>query len=428
MQEKTLSNSNKSLNSKKAKNKINAKTSSTNIDSNSQKYDSNYNSNSEESLNYSNRDLKNEKNKLINLKNYEIAKNSKKNYIYLPINELKQFKTWNSSNLNAIYQNIIATDQENYLHIKPSFTNHLDITEIHRTILVDWLINVHLYFKLSDECLYLTIKLIDIFLARTINFTKNKLQLLGICALQISSKYIEGIHPSINNLSDLCDKCYTKKEIIQFEKYLLQINNYIIEQNQLLNYYDLLCLILKFNIKYYYFGKMLLDLTLLDINFYKYQKNVIIFAICSLIIYNLKMIDELTDDFEIFMQECKEGKYKLKINDIFTRANSNNNDIYDNNVIKNINYLFSFFPSKDYHLVTECAKIIIGLYENAKMSKYNSAIQKLFIQLKEIKIEAILEQPREISNEFQPSKNEEINRSYKNEEESDEDINMIIID
>ena len=428
MQEETLSNSNKSLNSKKAKNKINAKTSSTNIDSNSQKYDSNYNSNSEDSLNYSNRDLKNEKNKLINLKNYEIAKNSKKNYIYLPINELKQFKTWNSSNLNAIYQNIIATDQENYLHIKPSFTNHLDITEIHRTILVDWLINVHLYFKLSDECLYLTIKLIDIFLARTINFTKNKLQLLGICSLQISSKYIEGIHPSINNLSDLCDKCYTKKEIIQFEKYLLQINNYIIEQNQLLNYYDLLCLILKFNIKYYYFGKMLLDLTLLDINFYKYQKNVIIFAICSLIIYNLKMIDELTDDFEIFMQECKEGKYKLKINDIFTRANSNNNDIYDNNVIKNINYLFSFFPSKDYHLVTECAKIIIGLYENAKMSKYNSAIQKLFIQLKEIKIEAILEQPREISNEFQPSKNEEINRSYKNEEESDEDINMIIID
>jgi len=428
MQEKTLSNSNKSLNSKKAKNKINAKTSSTNIDSNSQKYDSNYNSNSEDSLNYSNRDLKNEKNKLINLKNYEIAKNSKKNYIYLPINELKQFKTWNSSNLNAIYQNIIATDLENYLHIKPSFTNHLDITEIHRTILVDWLINVHLYFKLSDECLYLTIKLIDIFLARTINFTKNKLQLLGICSLQISSKYIEGIHPSINNLSDLCDKCYTKKEIIQFEKYLLQINNYIIEQNQLLNYYDLLCLILKFNIKYYYFGKMLLDLTLLDINFYKYQKNVIIFAICSLIIYNLKVIDELTDDFEIFMQDCKEGKYKLKINDIFTRANSNNNDIYDNNVIKNINYLFSFFPSKDYHLVTECAKIIIDLYENAKMSKYNSAIQKLFIQLKEIKIEAILEQPREISNEFQPSKNEEINRSYKNEEESDEDINMIIID
>ena len=66
-------------------------------------------------------------------------------------------------------------------------------------------------------------------------------------------------------------------------EYKTQINDYIIEQDQILNYYDLLCLILKFNIKYYYFGKMLLDLTLLDIDFYKYQKNTIVFSICFLL-------------------------------------------------------------------------------------------------------------------------------------------------
>ena len=420
MQVETLSNSNKSLNNKKPKNKINAKTSSTNIDSYSQKHDSNSNSNSENNHNIQKRNVKNDKDTLISLNNYEITKNTKKNYIYLPINELKQFKTWNSSNLNAIYQNILATEQENYLHVKPCFTNHLDINEIHRTILVDWLINVHLYFKLSDECLYLTIKLIDFFLARTVNFTKNKLQLLGICSLQISSKYIEGIHPSISNLSDLCDKCYTKKEIIQFEKYLLQINDYIIEQNQLLNYYDLLCLILKFNIKYYYFGKMLLDLTLLDINFYKYQKNVIIFAICSLVICNSKMIDELIDYFELYIKESKEGKYKLEINDLFKRVSSN-----DNYMINNLSYLFSFFPSKDYFLVSECANKIIDLYEKTKESKYNSAIQKLFIQLKEIKIESIMEHQKEISSE---NKNESTNRNEESQRESNEDVNMIIID
>ena len=274
MKGETLSNSNISVNNKKLKNE---KTYSTEIDSNSQKYDSCSNKNSENIP---------ENKQLIVSKNYEISLTSEKNYIFLPINELRQFKAWNSSNLNAIYQNILTNEKENYLHIKPNFSKHFDINDIHRTILVDWLINVHLYFKLSDECLYLSIKLIDIFLARTINFTKNKLQLLGICSLQISSKYIEQIHPSINNLSELCDKSYTKKEIIQFEKYLLQINNYIIEQNPLLNYYDLLSLILKLNIKYYYFGKMLLDLTLLDVNFYKYQKNTIIFSICLLVIYN----------------------------------------------------------------------------------------------------------------------------------------------
>ena len=272
MRKTSIGNPYVSESGKKSKNKKNAKSSSTDVDSNSQKNDSSSNS---KKISHLNLNIKTQKSHKMVRQNTP----QKKKHLYLPINELKQFKTWNCSNLNAIYQNILANEKVNYLNIKPIFGNHFDINDIHRTILVDWLINVHLYFKLSDECLYLSIKLIDIFLARTTNFTKNKLQLLGICSLQISSKYIEQLHPSINDLSDLCDKCYEKKDIIQFEKHLLQINDYIIEQDQVLNYYDLLCLILRINIKYYYFGKMLLDLTLLDIDFYKYQKNTIVFSI-----------------------------------------------------------------------------------------------------------------------------------------------------
>ena len=425
MKEGTLTNSFISVKNKKTKSKINAKTSSTNIDSNSQKSNSNSNSNIENNHIYINRDLK------TNLRNKHISNNNKNNYLLLPINELKQFRTWNSSNLNAIYQNILANDKENYLHIKPKFNNHFDITDIHRTILVDWLINVHLYFKLTDECLYLSIKLIDIFLARTNNFTKNKLQLLGICSLQISAKYIEQIHPSIKNLTDLCDKCYKKNEIIQFEKYLLQVNDYIIEQNQLLNYYDLLCLILKFNVKYYYFGKMLLDLTLLDINFYKYRKNTIIFSICSIIIYNSKAIDDITDDFDEFIKGCKDKKYKLIINDGYKYESSNNDSLYNNNIINNINYLFSFYPYKDYSSVFECNKAIYELYENIKISKYNSAIQKYFIQLKEIKNDSILEPQNEIISDNRQNsqyKNETKEQKEDIDEESNDNINMIIIE
>ena len=303
---------------KKTKNRKNGKTSSTDIDSNSQKNESHSNS---KKINHINRNIK-------TIKSPKSVKENaqKESYIYLQINELKQFRTWNCSNLNAIYQNILANEKINYLDIKPIFSNHLDINDIHRIILVDWLINVHLYFKLSDECLYLSIKLIDIFLARTKNFTKNKLQLLGICSLQIASKYIEQIHPSINDLSDLCDKCYEKKEIIQFEKQLLQINDYIIEQDQVLNYYDLLCLILKFNIKYYYFGKMLLDLILLDINFYKYQKNTIVFSICYIILCNYRVINSMTDNFDIFINDYSEDNYKLSIDYI---PNINSKDYFN---------------------------------------------------------------------------------------------------
>lgn len=422
MKESKLTNSFISVNSKKSKNRKNGKTSSTNVDSNSQKCESNSN-NSLNNHNYSNINknvnIKIKKNQIIFLKNDQ---KMKKSYIYLPINELKQFKTWNSSNLNAIYQNILANDKENYLHIKPKFDNHLDITNIHRTILVDWLINVYLYFKLSDECLYLSIKLIDIFLARTKNFTKSKLQLLGICSLQISSKYIEQVHPSIEDLSDLCDKSYKKKQIVQFEKYLLQVNDYIIEQDHILNYYDLICLILKFNVKYYYFGKMLLDLTLLDIDFYKYQKNTIIFSVCSLVIYNSKMVDNMTDNYDIFRKECQEENYKLRMGDSFMQGN----EIDNSNMI---NYLFSFYPSDDYSLIFECSRKIIDLYENIKTSKYNSAIQKFFIQLKELKEDSFFEQSSEIIvQENQQISNDQNIENIEMEEDLKENINMMIIE
>ena len=388
------------------------------VDSNSQKNDSHSNS---KKMNHINRNIKTIKSSKIKKENSQ-----KESYIYLPINELKQFRTWNCSNLNAIYQNILANEKINYLDIKPIFSNHLDINDIHRIILVDWLINVHLYFKLSDECLYLSIKLIDIFLARTKNFTKNKLQLLGICSLQIASKYIEQIHPSINDLSDLCDKCYEKKEIIQFEKQLLQINEYIIEQDQVLNYYDLLCLILKFNIKYYYFGKMLLDLILLDINFYKYQKNTIVFSICYIILCNYRVINSMTDNFDIFINDYSEDNYKLSIDYI---PNINSKDYF--NSINLINYLFSFYPYKETSSIFECCKEIINLYEKMRTSKYNSAIQKYFIQLKEIKEELIFEQPINFSEKENDSSlfsNFIESKKKEQDDDLDDNIKMVIID
>jgi hypothetical protein len=406
---------------KKSKNKKNAKSSSTDVDSNSQKHDSISN---KKKISHLNINIKTQKSHKMIRQNTP----QKKKHLYLPINELKQFKTWNCSNLNAIYQNILANEKVNYLNIKPIFGNHFDIKDIHRTILVDWLINVHLYFKLSDECLYLSIKLIDIFLARTNNFTKNKLQLLGICSLQISSKYIEQLHPSINDLSDLCDKCYEKKDIIQFEKYLLQINDYIIEQDQVLNYYDLLCLILRFNIKYYYFGKMLLDLTLLDIDFYKYQKNTIVFSICNLILCNYKMIINMTDNFDTFINVSGENNYKLnslQFPDLFYINDVSNLDI------NSINYLFSFYPYKDKKPVFDCCNDIIKLYEKMRTSKYNSAIQKYFIQIKEIKDDITFESTNENSennNRTSLFSNFIENKNQVEDEKFCDDIEMIIVD
>ena len=72
----------------------------------------------------------------------------------------------------------------------------------------------------------------------------------------------------------------------------------------------------------------------------------------------------------------------------------------------------------------------LDLYEKMKTSKYNSAIQKYFIQLKEIKDDLIYEQPNEFSEKENNSSlfsNFIENKNQEQVEELDDNINMIIV-
>jgi hypothetical protein len=64
------------------------------------------------------------------------------------------------------------------------------INERMRSILVDWLVEVHLKFKLVPETLYLCVNIIDRFLALQ-EVSRPKLQLLGVTALLVAAKYEE---------------------------------------------------------------------------------------------------------------------------------------------------------------------------------------------------------------------------------------------
>lgn len=63
-----------------------------------------------------------------------------------------------------------------------------DINEKMRAILVDWIIEVHLKFKLLPETLFITINLIDRYLS-LVSIKRNNLQLVGVTAMFIASKY-----------------------------------------------------------------------------------------------------------------------------------------------------------------------------------------------------------------------------------------------
>lgn len=89
-----------------------------------------------------------------------------------------------------------------------------DINESMRAILVDWLIDVHLKFKLLNETLFLTINIIDKYLSTRFNILRSKLQLVGVAALLISTKYEEIYPPTVKDLVYITDNAYTKDEIL----------------------------------------------------------------------------------------------------------------------------------------------------------------------------------------------------------------------
>jgi hypothetical protein len=97
--------------------------------------------------------------------------------------------------------------------VRPAYMeNQPHINERMRSILVDWLVEVHLKFKLVPETLYLTIHLVDRYL-QIKDVSRPKLQLVGVTSLLIASKYEEIYPPELRDLVHICDRAYTRTEV-----------------------------------------------------------------------------------------------------------------------------------------------------------------------------------------------------------------------
>lgn len=90
-----------------------------------------------------------------------------------------------------------------------------------RSILVDWLIEVHGKFRLLPETIFLAVNIMDRLLSiRTVALIK--FQLVGIVSLQLASKYEEVVCPSVSSFLYMTDGCYTEEELLAAERYVLK--------------------------------------------------------------------------------------------------------------------------------------------------------------------------------------------------------------
>ncbi|KAJ4824118.1 hypothetical protein Tsubulata_008865 [Turnera subulata] len=103
---------------------------------------------------------------------------------------------------------------QGYMHLQ------LDINSRMRAILVDWLIEVHRKFELMPETLYLTINIIDRFLAVKV-VPRRELQLVGMSAMLIASKYEEIWAPEVKDFVSISDNAYMREQVLAMEKAIL---------------------------------------------------------------------------------------------------------------------------------------------------------------------------------------------------------------
>lgn len=106
-----------------------------------------------------------------------------------------------------------------------SLSNQPEIGANMRAILVDWLVEVHLKFRLVPETLYLTVNIADRYLSRK-EVTKKCLQLVGVTSLMIAAKYEEIYPMGLDDLVYICDRAYTRQDLLDMEYKILRALNY----------------------------------------------------------------------------------------------------------------------------------------------------------------------------------------------------------
>jgi len=145
-----------------------------------------------------------------------------------------------------------------------------DINVKMREILVDWLVEVHLKFKLQPETLYLTVNLIDRFLERRA-VSRTKLQLVGCTAMLIAAKYEEIYAPEVRDFVYISDQAYTRDQILAMESIMLNTLGFYVTVPTALRFGERLCRVAKVSPETENLVRYLMELTMQDSKFLRFR-------------------------------------------------------------------------------------------------------------------------------------------------------------
>lgn len=156
----------------------------------------------------------------------------------------KKTKVKPISTIENQYINSISLCSCKTKSIKNYFQTHSNIKLNMRTILIEYLYDLSLNFRLQLKTFFHSVYIIDQFLSKDTSNSINKtnFQLLGLSSLYISSKFNEKDYFPIENFEYASDNSVSCDEIVKFEIVILKTIEYNLCESTV---YDLLMLLYK---------------------------------------------------------------------------------------------------------------------------------------------------------------------------------------
>ena len=264
---------------------------------------------------------------------------------YFDITKIKNDNQIPKEYINKIYYNLLKEEEKDLIPkpIYEKIQSQKEINEQMRSILVDWIIDVHYKFGFTNETLFMTVLIIDRYISIKY-ISKIRFQLLGITAMLIACKHEEITLPKVDDFIYITDNAYTKEEVFIMENDILHVFNFELLFPSPIRFFEFLSLNFNFNKKQYLMGKYLMESFLIDLKWVNYRPSIISCA-CAYIIMKFYKMENY--------QETYNKKY----------YNSNEND-----------YNSSKFNNE--YDVKECAKDICNFVDNINKSNFLSCKKK----------------------------------------------------
>ncbi|XP_005146001.1 G2/mitotic-specific cyclin-B2 [Melopsittacus undulatus] len=154
--------------------------------------------------------------------------------------------------------------------VRPHYLDGKTINGRMRSILVDWLVQVHSRFQLLQETLYMCVAVMDRFLQNH-PVSRKRLQLVGVTALLLASKYEEMFSPDVADFVYITDNAYTSNEIREMEIVILQELNFSLGRPLPIHFLRRASKAGEADAKQHMLAKYLMELTLVDYDMVHYR-------------------------------------------------------------------------------------------------------------------------------------------------------------